>query len=425
MKKNFYKVIALALVVLLLPISAFARTYTITEGPYLEDDGIAGYTQSYKDVTLYRGERHTLRNEPDRSVRIATATSDKDGFFKIPFKYERALPGDYKSLDFSYSNREITATTTSPNTYYIIYDRYNNQIGQGRSDRSGRILFDTERRYDKNDLTIVEYKDTEIITDLEDYYIIVSDRYGQSQKHYLTGMNVSQRLPNSSDEPVRPTINTIRGGDEILRGYGTNSNAMVIAYDQKDEIIGRTKANLNGVFKIDLFRAVRSGEKLRVEVITYTTKTLSTDVYVEYDINQFNYKNTFTIDSKNYVQILNGERTDKKMDIAPYIKNGRTMLPLRFVGESLGYDVSYERLKHHAVLTNKETTIQVDLNSNVYTVDGREFKFNVKPELVNDRTMLPITEIALALDLTHGNIGEGRNIEWDAANRQVIIQVNK
>lgn len=46
--------------------------------------------------------------------------------------------------------------------------------------------------------------------------------------------------------------------------------------------------------------------------------------------------------------LVNGVST--KMDVAPYTSNSRTMLPLRFIIENLGFDVKWNRLKNEIII---------------------------------------------------------------------------
>lgn len=45
------------------------------------------------------------------------------------------------------------------------------------------------------------------------------------------------------------------------------------------------------------------------------------------------------------------------MDVAPYTENGRTMLPLRYIADSLGYDVTYDKNTRNAVFIKGSSAI--------------------------------------------------------------------
>jgi len=49
----------------------------------------------------------------------------------------------------------------------------------------------------------------------------------------------------------------------------------------------------------------------------------------------------FEIGKNDYYVVENGVRKDRKTDVAPIIKNGRTLLPLRALAEALDFDVQW------------------------------------------------------------------------------------
>lgn len=139
----------------------------------------------------------------------------------------------------------------------------------------------------------------------------------------------------------------------------------------------------------------------------------------------FNYRNQFTIGQKSYIQTVDDVVSTKHMDVAPYITNGRTMLPIRYVAESLGYDVSFDNNTKNAIFLKGDSSIIMNLNSRDFFVKGQKHTFSVDPITVDGRIMLPFSELGKALGLTHGNVGEGKNIEWNEALRAVTIQINR
>lgn len=112
----------------------------------------------------------------------------------------------------------------------------------------------------------------------------------------------------------------------------------------------------------------------------------------------------------------NGVRTLKAMDTKPYIKGGRTMLPLRYIAEALGYRVAWLSETRTAVIMDIGLRVEIPVDSNFIIVNGVKYTSDVKPEIVNNRIMLPIANIARALGLK-----DGKDILWDEVNRQVTL----
>ena len=113
---------------------------------------------------------------------------------------------------------------------------------------------------------------------------------------------------------------------------------------------------------------------------------------------------------------INGIDSFTAMDVAPYIKNGRTMLPIRYVAEALGMSVSWDAKTRTVIIQDMFYTVEIPVDTNIIKVNGEVFTSDVKPEIVHGRTMLPIANIARALGLK-----DGKDILWDAAKKQVTI----
>lgn len=123
-----------------------------------------------------------------------------------------------------------------------------------------------------------------------------------------------------------------------------------------------------------------------------------------------------TIGSEMLDKVDNGVRTLKAMDTKPYIKGGRTMLPLRYLAEALGYKVAWISETRTAVIMDIGLRVEIPVDSSFIIVNGVKYTSDVKPEIVNNRIMLPIANIARALGLK-----DGKDILWDEVNRQVTL----
>ena len=127
-------------------------------------------------------------------------------------------------------------------------------------------------------------------------------------------------------------------------------------------------------------------------------------------------KAIITIGSQTLEKVDQGIRTVKNMDSAPYIKRGRTMLPLRYLAEALGYKVFWLNETRTVVIIDLGLRVEIPIDTNLIIVNGIKYTSDLKPEIVHHRTMLPIANIARALGLK-----DGEDIIWDEVNRQVTI----
>lgn len=106
-----------------------------------------------------------------------------------------------------------------------------------------------------------------------------------------------------------------------------------------------------------------------------------------------------------------------KSDVAPYIQQDRTMVPLRVISENLGKKVLWDS-------ANRSVQISDDYGSVLYlTIDKKEINdfggrkgkriiLDVAPNIKDDRTFVPLRAIAEAF---------GEKVDWDNDKRVVVI----
>lgn len=99
-----------------------------------------------------------------------------------------------------------------------------------------------------------------------------------------------------------------------------------------------------------------------------------------------------------YVDVLiNGEYLEA--DVWPYIKDGRTMVPVRAVAEAL--DCTVEWVEPNEVrISSGDNVIQMYIGQTNYQVNGVEKQLDVTPFIEDGRTMVPVRFIAEALGAT-------------------------
>ncbi len=133
--------------------------------------------------------------------------------------------------------------------------------------------------------------------------------------------------------------------------------------------------------------------------------------------NQMTLEANIKIGSKKLTQMINGQSKEVEMDVAAYADKNRTYIPLRFVGEAMGFDVRWDNEARMAVLTNKDKEVKVFVDSNIFYINGEKFESDVKPQIKNDRTMIPVGNFARCLGLK-----DGKDIFWDQGSQQVTIK---
>ncbi len=124
---------------------------------------------------------------------------------------------------------------------------------------------------------------------------------------------------------------------------------------------------------------------------------------------------TFTIGSTTYTVVEDAVVVEKTMDVAPYIKAGRTYLPVRFVADALGVtedNIIWDPVTRSVTVFKGDRIAQMTIGSNVLMVNGVELTMDVAPEITNGRTMLPVRFMTQAL---------GASIAWDAETQTVTV----
>ena len=83
-----------------------------------------------------------------------------------------------------------------------------------------------------------------------------------------------------------------------------------------------------------------------------------------------------------------------ELDAPPFIEKGFTLVPLRFISEAFGASVDWNDALKVITINYRTLTIQLQIGSNVVLV-GTEFKkLDVPPKIVNGRTFVPIRFIS-------------------------------
>lgn len=106
---------------------------------------------------------------------------------------------------------------------------------------------------------------------------------------------------------------------------------------------------------------------------------------------------------------INGE--SKKMDAKPFIKNNRTLVPLRFVVEALGGEVNWDGENRLVNVNSNGKNIELKIDFPIIKIDGKDVKIDQAAIIKGDRTYVPIRFIAENLDMVVNYINESREIE--------------
>jgi predicted Rossmann fold nucleotide-binding protein DprA/Smf involved in DNA uptake len=118
--------------------------------------------------------------------------------------------------------------------------------------------------------------------------------------------------------------------------------------------------------------------------------------------------------NRDVIKMPVGDADDMNDGVHPYISNGSTLVPARFVVEKLDADIQWNGETQQVTVIDpfSHRKIVLAIGSNQATVDGKATTLETAAELTNSSTFVPVRFIAEAL---------GCKVEWDDKTRTVII----
>ncbi|MDO4581689.1 MAG: stalk domain-containing protein [Bacillota bacterium] len=103
------------------------------------------------------------------------------------------------------------------------------------------------------------------------------------------------------------------------------------------------------------------------------------------------------------------------MDVPPIIENGRTLVPVRAVSESMGAAVDWDSAQRMVTVQRGGDTILLYIDSANTYVNGQLVPIDVPARIVNSRTLIPLRFIMENM---------GAEVSWDGVNYIVDITIS-
>jgi len=98
------------------------------------------------------------------------------------------------------------------------------------------------------------------------------------------------------------------------------------------------------------------------------------------------------------------------------IVDGRTLVPLRGVFDSMGFSVTWDASTRTAKISNALKDITMTENIKRVVANTKTIDIDVAPQIINNRLMIPLRAIAESIDA---------DVEWVASERKVSIFYSK
>lgn len=108
-------------------------------------------------------------------------------------------------------------------------------------------------------------------------------------------------------------------------------------------------------------------------------------------------------DTKPIEIYINGQKVDS--DVPPVIVNDRTLAPVRVISENLGAQVTWDNTNRLVKVATASKNITLKIDDKKAVVDGQEIALDAPATIVNDRTLVPLRFLSesLGADVTWDN----------------------
>ncbi|MGF9699388.1 leucine-rich repeat domain-containing protein [Paenibacillus sp. MABNR03] len=133
-------------------------------------------------------------------------------------------------------------------------------------------------------------------------------------------------------------------------------------------------------------------------------------------LNQMNVREQKRTPQGRFQRLIEGSTTayvgDRTyaLEAAPFIHEGRTYVPLRFVSEQLDARVNWDQSKEEAVITQGDKTIRWTVRNKQVIVDDALMMNDAPLLMVNGTAFVPVRFVSEQLNSTVGYIGRSKTI---------------
>lgn len=120
---------------------------------------------------------------------------------------------------------------------------------------------------------------------------------------------------------------------------------------------------------------------------------------------------TLTFANENEISVyVEGQKVS--FDVPPQTINDRTMVPIRAIFEVMGATVNWDNATQTAICTKDNTVVKMTLNSKTEYINDVPYEMDVAPVIVDNRTLAPARYVAEAF---------GYFVNWDGNTKSVLI----
>lgn len=222
---------------------------------------------------------------------------------------------------------------------------------------------------------------------------------------------------------IKYALNVGEGTQERRMGFYSAGRAFSAAESEWEKANGNEKDTLYHRLNVEKHRAwaVYSATYVSDYKLTLTPSLTALNMTVDdFFAGQYMYlcsaeqRTAVLADLERIELLVDGDKLN--LDVPPEVKNQRTMVPVRAVGEAIGADVEWVQDTQQVVMTRAGSTVTMTLDSTTADIDGKTVEMDVAPYATNGRTLLPARYAAEFF---------GQKVEWDGNDRRVLITEDK
>lgn len=197
---------------------------------------------------------------------------------------------------------------------------------------------------------------------------------------------------------------------------GSDLGTLRLDVNNGDEVGQEKKVSKKAI--IPQYGELKSNSTQRIQIMVRLLQNSSNYqwIYVYEWRESTNRKVFITLTIGNHEAVVNGQ--SKQLDTAPFIKDNRTFVPFRFLGEAFGAEVTYQTdptTKQVKTITYQleDQRIILTINQHEAMVNNQKVLLDSPPVIVNQRTMVPVRFVSEQLKAI---------VKWDSKKQQILIE---
>jgi predicted DNA-binding protein YlxM (UPF0122 family) len=221
-------------------------------------------------------------------------------------------------------------------------------------------------------------KENKVNVDVQSVTSVTYNTYGSEGKNGYKGL--LNAIENVKDKPAGAVI-----AEQLLTKYGTQLSAEKKA--ELEAIIEKDAALSAAADLLDKQGNVTDAIYAQKDAVKANVKNI--DSYKKLG-------KLYEKLGKRGVQLyVNGE--EPSMEVRPFIRDGSTLVPFRAISEALKADVSWNAEERSVTVIRSGITVKLFIDSTTAYVDGKEVTLEVAASITEGNTVVPVRFVSESL----------------------------